>query len=323
MLADAPLLEIDRLVCHFPIRRGLLRRTVGAIRAVDGVSLRVDAGESLGIVGESGCGKSTLVNVLMRLVPATGGAVRYEGRDVLAMTRGGLRNWRREVQMVLQNPYASLDPRMTILQIVEEPLRVSGDRLPAAARTGRALEMMERVGLPARYAGRYPHQLSGGQRQRAGIARALILGPRLLVLDEPVSALDVSVQAQVLNLLDTLRRDLGLAFIFIGHDLSVVRHISERIAVMYLGRIVEIAPRDELFNRPQHPYTAALLAAVPRRQVGAARPPLLSGEPPDPSNPPDGCSFRTRCPRATSLCARTAPVLHGEHRAVACHHPLI
>lgn len=325
---DRPLIEVSDLVCHFPVRAGLLRRTVGSIQAVDKISFSVQRGEGLGVVGESGCGKSTMVNALMGLVRPTSGSFRYAGREVFDMSRAETRRWRRDVQMVFQNPFASLDPRMTVRQIVEEPLQVSGLRLAAAERRAQVLRMLEKVGLDARQADRYPHQLSGGQRQRVGIARSLILGPKVLFLDEPVSALDVSVQAQVLNLLDDLRRELGLTFVFIGHDLSVVRYVSERIAVMYLGRIVEIGPREAVFERPQHPYTRALLSAVPRLErtkAGAGERIALAGDPPNPADPPSGCRFRTRCWMASEICSRIDPVLSvgsdpGAH-SVACHHP--
>lgn len=323
-----PLIEVTDLVCHFPVRSGLLRRQTASIQAVDRVSFSVNRGEGLGVVGESGCGKSTMANALMCLVPPTSGSFRYAGQEVFGMDRAELRRWRRDVQIVFQNPYASLDPRMTVRQIVDEPLRVSGLGLLAAERRSQVLGMLEKVGLDPRQADRYPHQLSGGQRQRVGIARSLILGPKVLILDEPVSALDVSVQAQVLNLLDSLRRDLGLTFIFIGHDLSVVRYVSERIAVMYLGRIVEIGPRETVFGQPRHPYTLALLSAVPHADRGkdaARRRITLQGDPPNPANPPSGCRFRTRCWKATDICSREDPMLRSGAEPlahmVACHHP--
>lgn len=320
-----PLLDVRDLVCHFPVRSGLLRRQTGAVQAVDHISFSVAKGEGLGIVGESGCGKSTLINTILQLVPVDGGEIIYEGRDVLSMSGKELRNWRREVQMVFQNPFASLDPRMTIGQIVEEPLIVSKSGLNSAQRHKRVVETMEMVGADSRQVDRYPHQLSGGQRQRVGIARALVLKPKLLVLDEPVSALDVSVQAQVLNLLEQLRHELGLTTIFIGHDLSVVSYVSDRIAVMYLGRIVEIGTREEVFKSPKHPYTQALLSAVPsvKKTKGQQRV-RLKGDPPNPANPPSGCRFHTRCSYATELCSRSEPVLAtGAGHNAACHFQII
>ncbi|MHC3941909.1 MULTISPECIES: ABC transporter ATP-binding protein [Paenochrobactrum] len=318
-----PLLDVRDLVCHFPVRSGLLRRQTGAVQAVDHISFSVAKGEGLGIVGESGCGKSTLINTILKLVPVNSGEIIYEGRDVLSMSGKELRNWRREVQMVFQNPFASLDPRMTIGQIVEEPLIVSKSGLNRAERHKRVVETMEMVGADSRQVDRYPHQLSGGQRQRVGIARALVLKPKLLVLDEPVSALDVSVQAQVLNLLERLRHELGLTTIFIGHDLSVVSYVSDRIAVMYLGRIVEIGTREEVFKSPKHPYTQALLSAVPsvKKTKGQQRV-RLKGDPPNPANPPSGCRFHTRCSYATELCSKSEPALpvDTEHSA-ACYFP--
>ncbi|GAU85791.1 ABC transporter ATP-binding protein [Bosea sp. BIWAKO-01] len=327
--ASPPLIEVNGLVCHYPVRGGLLRRQVGAIQAVSDVSFSVRRGEALGIVGESGCGKSSLLNALLRLVPATGGSFLYEGSDVLQMDARALRRWRQDVQLVFQNPFASLDPRMTVHKIVEEPLRIAGLSPRASERHERVLAMLEKVGLDPQHGDRYPHQLSGGQRQRVGIARSLILEPKVLFLDEPVSALDVSVQAQVLNLLGELRRDLGLTFVFIGHDLSVVRYVSDRIAVMYLGRIVEMGPRDAIFAQPRHPYTMALISAIPQargREASRQRQRItLQGDPPNPADPPSGCHFRTRCWKATDLCARVSPELTADGAAgahlAACHHP--
>lgn len=323
-----PLLEVTDLVCHFPVRGGLLRRKQKPIQAVDHLSFSVERGEGLGVVGESGCGKSTMANALMRLIRPTSGSFRFDGQEVFALEGAALRHWRREVQLVFQNPYASLDPRMTLRQIVEEPLLVNGLNLRAVERRAQVMSILERVGFDSRHANRYPHQLSGGQRQRVGIARSLVLKPKVLILDEPVSALDVSVQAQVLNLLDSLRRDLGLTFIFIGHDLSVVRHVSERIAVMYLGRIVEIGKRDAVFGRVRHPYTQALLSAVPspdHTKGSTGKRITLQGDPPSPANPPSGCRFRTRCWKASEICARIDPQLQAhaapEDHQVACHHP--
>lgn len=328
-VADAqPLIEVTDLVCHFPVRGGILQRKKKPIQAVDHVSFSVQRGEGLGVVGESGCGKSTMANALMRLLTPTAGSFRFDGREVFGLQGEDLRRWRRDVQLVFQNPYASLDPRMTVRQIVEEPLLVNGLNLPPAERREQVMAILDRVGFDSRHANRYPHQLSGGQRQRVGIARSLVLKPKVLILDEPVSALDVSVQAQVLNLLDSLRRELGLTFIFIGHDLSVVRHVSERIAVMYLGRIVEIGPRDAVFGQARHPYTQALLSAVPspdHAKGARGKRITLQGDPPSAANPPSGCRFRTRCWKATALCSQIDPQLQptsvAENHQVACHHP--
>lgn len=318
---ESPLLDIRDLVCHFPIRSGLFRRQTGAVQAVDHISFALKKGEGLGIVGESGCGKSTLINTILQLVPANSGEIIYDGQDVRAMTRAQLRLWRRDVQMVFQNPFASLDPRMTIGQIVEEPLIVSKSGLSKAERHKRVIDTLEMVGADSRQIDRYPHQMSGGQRQRVGIARALVVKPKLLVLDEPVSALDVSVRAQVLNLLERLRHELGLTTIFIGHDLSVVRYVSDKIAVMYLGRIVEIGEREAVFKNPKHPYTQALLSAVPSvNKIKGHQRVRLKGDPPNPANPPSGCRFRTRCSFATEICAQVEPQLAGQSsHLAACH----
>jgi peptide/nickel transport system ATP-binding protein len=291
------------------------------LRAVDHVTLHVDPGETLGLVGESGCGKTTVGRLILRLMPATAGRIVFEGQDITHLPERRLRDFRRAVQVVFQDPYSSLNPRLTVRDIVGEPLRNFGaTRRAAAARVG---ELLDTVGLPPDYMTRYPHAFSGGQRQRIGIARALALGPRLLVCDEAVSSLDVSVQAQILNLLADLQRQLGLALLFISHNLAVVRHVSQRVAVMYLGRLVEVAPEADLFDHPRHPYTRALLAAVPEALPDAVPPGVLPGELPSPLDPPAGCRFQTRCPRAEAQCRAAEPPLVEERpgRWVRCYFP--
>jgi oligopeptide/dipeptide ABC transporter ATP-binding protein len=321
--APRPLLEVEGLAVHFPVRRGLLGRQVGTVKAVDGVSFSVAAGATLGLVGESGCGKSTTARAILRLIEPSAGKVRLDGVEITALGSADLRRARRKMQMVFQDPYASLDPRMTLLDIVAEPLRAHRLAKGSAA-TKRVTELMEQVGLGPGYLRRYPHELSGGQRQRVGIARALALGPELIVADEPVSALDTSIRAQIINLLAELQRELGVAYLFIAHDLAVVRHISDEVAVMYLGKIVEKAPVNELFAAPRHPYTQALLGAVlvpdPRRERQRARLPVV-GEPPSPAAPPAGCSFHPRCPHVFARCRTEAPELldRGAGHLCACH----
>ncbi|HEV8115495.1 MAG TPA: dipeptide ABC transporter ATP-binding protein [Acidimicrobiales bacterium] len=319
--AAPALLEVRDLVKHFPVR-GSWGRRADHVHAVCGVSFDLARGQTLGLVGESGCGKSTTGRLVLRLLPATSGSVRFEGADVVAATKRELREIRRRMQIVFQDPFGSLNPRMTVRSIVAEPLRIHGrygDGGPA-----RVKELLERVGLSVDQAGRYPHEFSGGQRQRIGIARALALDPDLLVLDEPVSALDVSIQAGVVNLLEDLQAQLGMAYVFIAHDLSVVRHIADRVAVMYLGRIVEIGSRDDIYSRASHPYTQALLSAVPMpdpERERARRRVVLRGDVPSPIDPPSGCRFRTRCPRAEAICADEVPALieRGQGHPVACH----
>ncbi len=313
------LLEVVDLKKHFPARGG-----GGTVLAVDGVSFALRPGETLGVVGESGCGKSTLARTVLRLTPPTAGTVRFDGKDLLTLPPSELRAVRREMQMIFQDPFASLDPRLTVARIVAEPLVIHdiGDR---AERRRRVAELLETVGLDAAAASRYPHEFSGGQRQRIGIARAVALRPKLVVADEPVSALDVSIQSQILNLLVDLRRRFGLAYIFISHDLAVVEHVSDTVAVMYLGRIVESAAAEDLFDRPSHPYTEALIAAVPRAEPGERRARIvLSGELPSPEDPPAGCPFHPRCPRAMDVCRVDTPALRdlgtpARPHLVSCH----
>jgi oligopeptide/dipeptide ABC transporter ATP-binding protein len=309
--AREPLLSVRNLIKHFPVRSGILRRTTGAVRAVDGVSFDVARGETLAVVGESGCGKTTTGRSILRLIEPTGGSVHFDGVDVLSLDRGRLRALRRQMQIIFQDPFSSLNPRMSIGAIVREGLTIH--RLAeGAAANARVRQLLQEVGLRPEYASRYPHEFSGGQRQRVGIARALSVEPTFIVCDEPVSALDVSVQAQVINLLQDLQRDRGLTYLFIAHDLSVVRHLCQRVAVMYLGRVVELAACDELFDNPLHPYTRALLGAVPVpdpvvEATRAFQP--VQGEVPSPINPPPGCVFHPRCTLAVAQCRVTRPEL--------------
>ena len=321
-----PLLEIRGLKKYFPLTQGILfKKVIGHVQAVDGVDLTLRRGETVGLVGESGCGKSTVAKLLVALEKPTGGTIRYKGEDVAKMGGRALKRYRREVQIIFQDPYGSLNPRMTVGDIVAEPWDIHTDVVARKDRPRRARELLERVGLNPEFVNRYPHQFSGGQRQRIGIARALALQPEVIVCDEPVSALDVSVQAQVMNLLEDLQRDLGVAYLFIAHDLSVVRHISHRVAVMYLGKMVEVGTDAEIYERPTHPYTQALLSAVPvpdpakiGESAGRIR---LVGDVPTPINPPSGCRFRTRCWKAQDICATTSPPLEGPdaRQLTACH----
>jgi oligopeptide/dipeptide ABC transporter ATP-binding protein len=323
--ANGALLNVEHLTVHFPVRGGLfVTRTVGHVHAVDDVTFELREGETLGIVGESGCGKSTLIRTLARLGDATTGSIGYRGRDITAVGGRELGDFRRELQMVFQDPQSSLNPRKRVGQIVATPLRLRG--MKRAQIDERTRELLGRVGLNPEHVNRFPHEFSGGQRQRIGIARALAAEPRLIMLDEPVSALDVSIQAQVVNLLEDLQDELGLSYIFVAHDLSVVRHVSDRVAVMYLGKVVELSPAEELYSKPIHPYTVALLGAIPIAdpRENRTRPrQVVEGEPPSPIDPPPGCRFHTRCPFKTDICATVEPPLTAfpNGHLAACHHP--
>nr|WP_245951224.1 dipeptide ABC transporter ATP-binding protein [Phytoactinopolyspora halophila] len=328
-MTGEPLLKVDGLVKEFPLGRRLLGvGEIGAVKAVDGVSFELARGETLGIVGESGCGKSTVAKTLVRLEEPTAGTATFEGEDIFAMSPKRLRKLRREIQIIFQDPYGSLNPRMTVGDIVTEAWDIHRDTVPRRERKKRAGELLERVGLDASMMNRYPHQFSGGQRQRIGIARALTLRPKIIVCDEPVSALDVSVQAQVMNLLEEIQDDFGLSYIFIAHDLSVVRHISDRVGVMYLGRIVEIGDEKAIYDEATHPYTQALLSAAPNPdpdEAAAAKANriVLEGDVPNPADPPSGCNFRTRCWKADEKCAEEDPALidrFGHGHPAACHY---
>jgi peptide/nickel transport system ATP-binding protein len=324
-VANGALMDVEHLRVYFPVKAGLLiDRTVAQVHAVDDVTFQLKEGETLGVVGESGCGKTTLIRTLVRLLEPTSGTIRFRDQDVTKANRKSLEPVRREMQMVFQDPQASLNPRKRVIQILGGPLRMRGvprDRVEAEAR-----QLLSRVGLQPEHMNRFPHEFSGGQRQRIGIARALAVDPRVILLDEPVSALDVSIQAQVINLLDDLQDELRLSYLFVAHDLGVVRHVSDRILVMYLGKLVEVSRSEELYDKPIHPYTSALLDAIPipdPQQNRARHRPIVSGEPPNPVNPPRGCRFHPRCPRATEVCRRVEPQLTeypGGHLA-ACHHP--
>ena len=323
-VSEKPLLEVKNLQMHFPLTQGIIfQRKVGAVQAVDGISFAVKKGETLGLVGESGCGKSTTGRTILQLYKPTDGEVIFNGTDLIKLDSGDMRKMRRHLQMIFQDPYASLNPRMTVGNIVSEPMQIH-NLVPKAERTKRVQELLQTVGLNPYFANRYPHEFSGGQRQRIGIARALAANPDFIVCDEPVSALDVSIQAQIVNLLEDLQDQFGLTYLFIAHDLSVVRHISDRVAVMYLGKIVELADRNELYENPMHPYTKALLSAIPipdpviekqRERI------ILTGDVPSPINPPTGCHFHTRCPYVMDVCKQVDPPFteKASGHLVACH----
>jgi oligopeptide transport system ATP-binding protein len=326
-VSDA-MIEVRDLVKHFPLTEGIIfRRQVGAVRAVDGVSFDVNEGETLGLVGESGCGKSTTARLVTRLLEPTSGEIRYRGRDIAHLSRRELKPLRRDMQMIFQDPYSSLNPRKTVGSIVGEPFVIHRVEYDEDRRKRLVQDLMEQVGLNPEHYNRFPHEFSGGQRQRIGVARAIALKPKLIVADEPVSALDVSIQAQIINLLDELQEDLGLTYLFVAHDLGVVRHVSDRVAVMYLGKLMEVASAEELYAKPVHPYTVALLSAIPipDPRANAQRERIvLEGDVPSPIDPPSGCRFHPRCPRATEVCTRVEPPLvdYGNGHLAACHHPV-
>jgi oligopeptide transport system ATP-binding protein len=324
---ERPILEVDHLVKHFPITRGILfDKQIGAVQAVDDVSFNINRGETLGLVGESGCGKSTLARSILQLIPPSSGSVRFEGEEITGLNTKASRALRPRMQMIFQDPYSSLNPRKRIAQIVGDPMRLHGI-VPRSDVKDEVRRLLEVVGLNPEHYNRFPHEFSGGQRQRIGVARALALKPKLVIADEPVSALDVSIQAQIINLLEDLQNEFNLTYLFVAHDLSVVRHVADRIAVMYLGKIVEIGPADAVYEKPIHPYTLSLLSAVPipdPRANAAREQIILEGDVPSPANPPAACRFHTRCPSATEICSEVEPQLvsYGNDHWAACHHPI-
>jgi len=323
----APLLQVTDLVKYFPIKKGIMiGRTVGAVQAVDGVTFEIPKGETLGLVGESGCGKSTLARTILQLIEPTSGSIKFDGQEIAGLSKRQMRPLRREMQMVFQDPYASLNPRKRVGSIIGDQLAIHGMG-DASERRAEVEGLLERVGLSSEHYNRYPHEFSGGQRQRVGVARALALKPKLIIADEPVSALDVSIQAQIINLLEDLQDELDLTYLFVAHDLGVVRHVADTVAVMYLGQIVEMGPAEEVYSNPVHPYTEALLSAVPipdPRANAERQERILEGDVPSPANPPPACRFHTRCPYATEICSEVAPELvnHRGSQLAACHHPL-
>ena len=323
----APLLEVTDLVKYFPIKKGIMiGRTVGAVQAVDGVSFEIPKGKTLGLVGESGCGKSTLARTILQLIEPTSGSIKFDGQEIAGLGKRQMRPLRREMQMIFQDPYASLNPRKRVGPIIGEMMAIHG--IGTANERRKEVEgLLDRVGLSAEHYNRYPHEFSGGQRQRVGVARALALKPKLIIADEPVSALDVSIQAQIINLLEDLQDEFDLTYLFVAHDLGVVRHVADTVAVMYLGKIVEMGPSEEVYSNPVHPYTEALLSAVPipdPRANAERKERILEGDVPSPANPPPACRFHTRCPYATEICSEVAPELvnHRGSQVAACHHPL-
>jgi oligopeptide transport system ATP-binding protein len=322
MAIEENILEVKELKKYFPVKKGIFRKTVGNVKAVDGVNFNIKKGETLGLVGESGCGKSTTGRTIIRLIESTSGDVWFEGRNVLSLNKREMRSMRKEMQIIFQDPYASLNPRMTVADIVGEPLDIHNLVKNRKERNEKVKEILNNVGLMPEYMNRYPHEFSGGQRQRIGIARALAVNPKLIIADEPVSALDVSIQAQVINLMQELQEEYGLTYLFIAHDLSVVKHISDRVAVMYLGKIVEITGKKELYDNPLHPYTQSLLSAIPIPDpTHKAERIILEGDVPSPVDPPSGCRFHPRCPEAMDICSKVEPEFkdYGNGHFAACH----